>query len=146
MQNGTQSSTALCSPADITPVAFEHSSVNLHALFERISSFFHQSQSNTDAATELQQRLNRSVFFVVLVLSKLPQDKTESHWLLLHSRYDTHGLLALLHQVQHLPSHDTVGSYHSFSLLCISSTHTSTAAATKPSAWASSGPSVFFAY
>jgi len=72
---------------------------------------FHHSSTTLDPM--LMQQPNSSnaqagPYLAVLLLSKLLQYRTESHWLLLRRRYknvQTDALPALLHQMQHLPSH-----------------------------------------
>ncbi|KAG2038666.1 WD40-repeat-containing domain protein [Suillus americanus] len=65
VQNDTQFSTARAtdphSPAHRPRRALALSFANLHGLLERLSSFFHHSRSNDDAATELRQRPSRSI-------------------------------------------------------------------------------------
>ncbi|KAG2343289.1 WD40 repeat-like protein [Suillus weaverae] len=66
VQNGIQSSathgTYSRSPANHPRRALAPSSANVHALLERLSSFFHHSRSNADGGYELQQRPSRSIF------------------------------------------------------------------------------------
>ncbi|KAG1734853.1 WD40-repeat-containing domain protein [Suillus occidentalis] len=63
VQNSSQSSTTHTRSSAYHPRrALAPSSADLQALLNRISSFFHHSRSDTDAATELQQRSTRSIF------------------------------------------------------------------------------------
>ncbi|KAG1759853.1 WD40-repeat-containing domain protein [Suillus occidentalis] len=114
VQNSSQSSTAHATHTHSSAYhprrALAPSSADLHALLNRISSFFHHSRSDTDAATELQQRPTRPIFSrgprVVEVAAV--QDRK----LLLPSRFDVHTLPVLLHQVQHpSPFHGGLMSY-----------------------------------
>ncbi|KIK31783.1 hypothetical protein CY34DRAFT_19575 [Suillus luteus UH-Slu-Lm8-n1] len=66
VQNSSQSSAAhathIRSSAYHPRGALAPSSADLHTLLNRISSFFHHSRSDTNAATELQQRPARPIF------------------------------------------------------------------------------------
>ncbi|KAG1762784.1 hypothetical protein EDD22DRAFT_1026131 [Suillus occidentalis] len=63
VQNSSQSSTTHTRSSAYHPRrTLAPPSADLHALLNRISSFFHHSRSDTDAATELQQRPARSIF------------------------------------------------------------------------------------